>query len=169
MDDRNDSKTLKYRFGYNRKMARSKITPVQKPTWQVHVRKIDAVDDPWIVKKIEARSALQAEAILRRLGYEMQMDTAMEVSGPSEQVPPLTLEPLKCASCGYGLTGLTIHDASVICPECSYPQPLIVWNRDLTNRYKKTHPLVVLFAGIGMFVTGIILLSLVLPILLRTL
>jgi predicted Zn-ribbon and HTH transcriptional regulator len=150
-------------------MPRSKKVQNKKPTWQVHARKIDAADDPWTIKKIEARSVLQAEAILRRLGYEMNMDTAVQVAEPGEPVPPLTLEPLKCASCGYGLSGLTIRDASVICPECSYPQPLIVWSRDLTNRHKKTHPLVVLFAGIGMFVTGIILLSIVLPILLRSL
>jgi predicted Zn-ribbon and HTH transcriptional regulator len=142
-------------------MPRSKKVQNKKPTWQVHARKIDAADDPWTIKKIEARSVLQAEAILRRLGYEMNMDTAVQVAEPGEPVPPLTLEPLKCASCGYGLSGLTIRDASVICPECSYPQPLVVWKQDLSNRYIKKHAFLVIFAVIGMLFSGLILLQIV--------
>jgi len=62
---------------------------------------------------------------------------------------PATLRPLVCARCGYALTGLTIESASVICPECSFPQPLVAWNSDGLNQPEMAHPVLWLFAIIG--------------------
>lgn len=103
-----------------------------KPVWEVHTRPINATHEPWKVMRVEARSVIQAEAILRRLGYEVQIQSAVRSTEPGQIIPPAVLKPLKCSSCGYQLTGLTIEKAFVCCPECSFHQPLAVWDPEVT-------------------------------------
>ncbi|MFT5423970.1 MAG: hypothetical protein ACI89L_001762 [Phycisphaerales bacterium] len=137
-----------------------RIKPVEKPkpTWQVHARPIGASHEPWQTIKVEARSELQAEAILRRRGYEMALWTALRVAKPGELIPPATLQPLACARCGYGLVGLVIEEAAVICPECSYPQPLVAWGPAVDQTRSRLNVLIWVFAVIGMLATGLVLL-----------
>jgi len=130
--------------------------PPTKPgyhTWELHARPIGAKHEPWRVMRVEARSVIQAEAILRRNGYETSLPSAMVVSAQPDTMRPATLAPLVCARCNYQLAGLTIESASVICPECSYPQPLVAWNPDILGNPEEAHPLLWLFAIIGVIAT----------------
>lgn len=113
---------------------------------------------------MEARSIIQAEAILRRQGYEMATQTAMRAEPGDRSALPGELRPLSCTSCGYGLTGLTIEHASVICPECSYPQPLIAWNHEQAQAMHRPPFVIYLFAAVGMLGTGLVLLVVLLAL-----
>lgn len=120
-----------------------------KPVWEVHARPINAAHEPWRVLRVEARSAIQAQAIMRRRGYEMAVETAMRVSGVSDFVGPAQIRPLACARCGYALSGLTIDRATVTCPECSYPQALVVWDPENHGQPRGAHWIVYVLAAIG--------------------
>jgi hypothetical protein len=122
-------------------------------TWELHARPIGAKHEPWRVTRVEARSMIQADAILRRNGYEVAIQTAMQVTAQPITTRPAILQPLVCARCDYQLTGLIIESASVICPECSYPQPLVAWNPDILGNPEKAHPVLWLFAIIGVIAT----------------
>jgi predicted Zn-ribbon and HTH transcriptional regulator len=111
--------------------------------------------------RVEARSAIQAQAIMRRRGYEMAVDTAMRVSGESDFVGPAQIRPLACARCGYALSGLTIDRASVTCPECAYPQALIVWDPENQGQHRQAHWIVYVFAAIGGLFTLLIALLII--------
>ncbi len=119
-------------------------------TWELHARPIGAAHEPWRTMRVAARSALQAQAILRRLGYETVLESAITVSAQPDTMRPATLQPLVCARCGYELVGLTIESASVICPECSFSQPLVTWSPEMNTRESSNHPLIGIFAVIGM-------------------
>jgi len=140
-------------------------TKPAKPTWQVHARPIGATHEPWKTMCVEARSALQAQAILRRNGYEMVIESAMIVSANPHTIAPSRLEPLKCDRCGYSLNGLVIDSASVTCPECWYPQPLVAWAPDIQSRSDQNHPAVWIFAFIGMITFGLIVFVFILAVL----
>lgn len=99
--------------------------------------------------RVQARSLLQADAVLRRRGYEMAKQTAMQTEGQPDLIGPAHLKPLVCASCGYQLSGLMIDKAYVICPECSNPQGLIVWSPELVPEKTPIHGLVIALAIIG--------------------
>lgn len=139
-------------------MLRAKPVNAPKPIWQVHTRPIGAGHEIWRMVKVEARSQLQAEAILRRRGYEMALCTAMRVAEPGEMIPPAALQPLACARCGYGLVGLVIEEASVVCPECSYPQPLLSWVPEMAQVRDRLHVVIWIFAVLGMLVSAFVLL-----------
>ncbi len=145
------------KHGTRRRIDWMNTTDSKKTTWQVHVRPINATHESWDVMKVEARSAIQAEAILRRRGFEMSIHTAMRVDDKPDPATLANLKPLLCASCEYPLAGLIIQEASVICPECSYPQPLIAWSSEQAGGMDKNHPVVGMFAVLGMFVVAIIL------------
>jgi len=112
-------------------MRPAKQSSQPKPVWEVHARRINASHESWRVMRIEARSAIQAEAILRRLGYEIQVQSAVRSTEPGQIIPPAELKPLTCSSCGYQLSGLTIEKASVCCPECSFHQPIAAWDPEV--------------------------------------
>lgn len=109
-------------------MRSSKESSQSKPVWEVHARPINASHEPWRIMRVEARSVIQAEAILRRLGYEVQIESAVRSTEPGQVIAPADLKPLTCSSCGYQLSGLTIEKSFVCCPECSFRQPLAVWD-----------------------------------------
>jgi len=132
--------------------------PAAKPTWEVHARPIGAAHEPWRVIRVAARSEIQAEAILRRSGYESVVPSMTRVPGPGDPVPPATLRPIVCTRCGYGLAGLTLESSAVLCPECSYPQPLVAWSKELADGAAGPHAIVWLFAIIGMLGSGFIVL-----------
>ena len=120
-----------------------------KPVWEVQVRPIGASHESWSTMRVQARSILQAEAVLRRRGYEMAKQTAMRPDGQPDLVSPAHLRPLVCASWGYQLSGLMIDRAYVICPECSNPQGLIIWSPELVPEKSPIHGLVIALAIIG--------------------
>lgn len=124
----------------------------QKPVWLVYVRPIGAPQKPWQEYRVAARSAIQADAIVRRMGYEMQTGTAKKVNEQADSILPVKLQPILCTRCGYELSGLTILDASVICPECSFSQPLVAWSHEEASKFDRNHPIMGIFAAIGMLV-----------------
>lgn len=136
-------------------MSASEQPSAAKPVWEVHARPINASREPWRVLRVEARSAIQAEAILRRRGYEMAVQTAVRCARPGQIISPAELHPLACRSCGYLLSGLTIERASVCCPECSFDQPLVCWNADAPPG-DRPHVLVILLAVVGGLAIGFI-------------
>lgn len=121
-----------------------------KPTWEVHARPFDAPHEPWQTLRVSARSAIQAVGILNRKGYEAAVQTAMKVPNDSDTISIAKLQPLECVRCGYALAGLKLNRASVTCPECSYRQPLFVWRVDQSSKIDKNHPVIGIFAVIGM-------------------
>jgi DNA-directed RNA polymerase subunit RPC12/RpoP len=106
--------------------------------------------------RVEARSVIQAEAVLRRRGYEVAVQTAVRCVEPGQVIPPTELRPLACASCGDQLSGLTIEKASVRCPECSFQQPLVVRDPEMLMGERPMHPAVLLLAGIGLLSVGLL-------------
>lgn len=130
--------------------------PSRKPVWEVHARPSHASHEPWRVLQVEARSVIQAEAILRRRGYEVAVQTAMRSAQPGQTIPPAELRPLACTSCGYQLSGLMIEKASVCCPECSFQQPVVAWSFDAPLVAARIHPLVIVLAVIGGLAIGLV-------------
>lgn len=92
----------------------------------------------------------------------MALWTPIRVAGPGESIPPAALRPLVCERCGYGLTGLVIERASVFCPECSYPQPLVAWTPEFAHSRSRLSVVIWIFAVLGMLATGLVLLILLL-------
>ncbi|MFG0246177.1 MAG: hypothetical protein ACF8MF_09035 [Phycisphaerales bacterium JB052] len=145
------------------------VPPSEKPVWEVQVRPIGASHEPWETRSIRARSVLQAEAIMRRQGYEMATQTAMSIgAGKTGKMPgperPAALKPLLCANCGYELAGLTIERASVTCTECSYSQPLVAWTDEQSRMIDRNHPVMGIFVIIGIIATILFLLLVSIPI-----
>jgi len=136
-----------------------------KPSWEFHARPIGAAEQQWEVMSIEARSALQAEAILRRQGYEVIPETAMSPDAPPASITPGILKPLHCDSCGYPLAGLTIDRATVTCPECSYPQALLVWSEREPGIIDANHPLIGILAMVGIATIGLVGFAIVMALL----
>tara|TARA_R110000782_G_scaffold101029_10_gene187540 strand:- start:29267 stop:29812 length:546 start_codon:yes stop_codon:yes gene_type:complete len=147
-------------FGYSAVMRPTEETAQSKPVWEVHARPINASHEPWRVMRVEARSAIQAQAILRRRGYEMALESAVRSVGPGQVIPPAELKQLACASCGYELAGLTIEKASVCCPECSFQQPLMVWDPDLAAGRPQTGCVTQVLAIFG-FLTIVLILFII--------
>jgi len=127
--------------------------PPTKPgyhTWELHARPIGAKHEPWQTMRVAARSALQAQTILRRQGHESIIQSARVVNAQPDPQSIAQLQPIQCARCGYPLVGLTLGSASVTCPECSYPQPLVPWNPEFVSRPPESaHIGLQLFATIG--------------------
>jgi len=131
------------------------------PTWEVHARPFDAEQEPWRIMRVSARSAIQAQAILNRKGYEMAIQTAMRVRAKPDTIDSAQLEAIKCVKCGYELAGLLLDTSSVQCPECSYQQPLLVWRRDQPTGIDKNHPIIGILAVIGAMVVTVILVPII--------
>jgi len=133
--------------------------PPTKPgyhTWELHARPIGAKHEPWQTVCVAARSALQAQTIIRREGYESFIDSARVVDAKPDPRVHAKLQPLQCAQCGYQLVGLTLETASVTCPECSYQQSLVTWNPEFVSQPPESaHFLLWLFAIIGLIATVI--------------
>ena len=85
----------------------------------------------------------------------MAMQTAMKVEENPESISNAKLQSLACSQCGYALAGLVLDRASVKCPECSFEQPLMVWNRVARGKIDQNHPLMGCFAIIGLVVMGL--------------
>lgn len=119
-------------------------------TWELHARPIGAKHEPWRIKRIHARSAIQAQTILRRDGYASVIETARVINAKPDPRISAKLQPLQCAQCGYQLVGLTLESAYITCPECSYQQPLVPWNPEfITQPPESAHIILWLFAIIG--------------------
>lgn len=101
---------------------------------------------------------------MRRLGYELSVQTAMKTDAPPDQIGPADLKPLSCANCGYELTGLTIHGSHVTCPECSMLQPIMNWPPDLIPKPTKLDLVLRGFAWVGILFTLFLILILMIAI-----
>ncbi len=137
----------------------------EKPLWEVKVRPIGESHTPWETTNVRASSIIQAEAIMRRRGYEMAKDSAMRSDGKPTHLPgkEYLLKPLACSKCGYSLQGLTLDRASVTCIECTHTQPLIAYVPENTGMIDRNHPVIGLFAIIGIIATILFLLLISLP------
>jgi len=119
-------------------------------TWELHARPIGAKHEPWQTVRVAARSAIQAQTILRRRGYESLIESARMIGAKPDPLNKAKLLPLECAQCGYKLVGLTLETASVTCPECSYPQPLVTWRPEFGSQpAESAHIVLWLLAMIG--------------------
>ncbi|MDF1809562.1 MAG: hypothetical protein P1U42_07700 [Phycisphaerales bacterium] len=128
-----------------------------KSTWELHVRPLGAKHEPWQTMRVAARSAIQADAILRRQGYESLIESARVVNAKPDPEQIAQLKPLECARCGYLLAGLTIESSSVTCPECSYQQSLVAWKPEIVASLQESKNILIsIFAAIGI-VTVVIL------------
>jgi len=138
----------------------------EKPVWEVKVRPLGETHTPWETMTVRASSIIQAEAIMRRRGFEMAKDSAMRSDGQPTFLPGknYALKPLVCSKCGYSLEGLTLDRASVTCIECTHTQPLIAYVPENSGMIDKHHPIIGLFAIIGIIATILFLLLISLPI-----
>lgn len=138
---------------------------IGKPVWEVKIRPIGEPHVPWETTRMHAASILQAEAILRRRGYELATHSAVLVDGDPTVLPGDLLKPIVCTKCGYSLSGLTIDRTSVICTECAHVQPLVVYkpekNAEIIDR---NHPIIGIFAVIGILTTIILTILVVIPV-----
>lgn len=138
----------------------------EKPVWEVKIRPIGEPETPWETISIHASSILQAEAIMRRRGFEMAKSSAMRSDGQPTNLPgrKYALKPLVCSRCGYALKGLTLDRASVTCTECTYTQPLIAYIPENSGMMDRNHPVIGVFTIIGIIATILFLLLISLPI-----
>lgn len=104
---------------------------------------------------IEARSALQAEAILRRQGYDVDLRTARVVGGRAGPVSPAAPDQLRCQRCGYELDGITVSNAIVTCPECGFGQVLVTWKSPDDSKQPIGLATLWFLAIIGVFAIGL--------------
>lgn len=98
-------------------------------TWLMRARARGS-ERPFEDVRVSARSAIQAEAILRRLGLEVEVDASRVVDGPPDTDRLLRAAapgPLRCTRCGYHLDGLVVNRAVVDCPECGFPQVVLAY------------------------------------------
>ncbi|MHA7813751.1 MAG: hypothetical protein ACX94C_10210 [Phycisphaerales bacterium] len=139
---------------------------LDKPVWEVKVRPIGEHQTPWETIKVRASSVIQAEAIMRRRGFEMATQSAILSDGDPARLPYSSklLKPLVCSNCGYALAGLTLETGSVTCTECTYTQPLLAYSPDPKGLLDGHHPIVVLFTIIGILASILFLLLLLIPI-----
>ncbi|MEM9560295.1 MAG: hypothetical protein AAF995_08305 [Planctomycetota bacterium] len=98
----------------------------KKPVWQILTRPRGHEHADWSIQRVEARSLLQAEAILRRRGFETDTARAVPVKEPADEAT-FASPPLVCRKCGYPLDGVQISIDSARCPECGFDQPLRTW------------------------------------------
>ena len=138
--------------------------PTTKPTWSVKARPAGFIHGTWKVHHVTARSALQAEAILRRAGYETDRKSISRSEEPPSPVLPAAPEPVACANCGYVLDGLQMEKSKIKCPECAFQQVLVAWTDELYNTRQKTTPLVGCFAMIGLIATALMTLIFILAL-----
>ena len=101
--------------------------PSSHPTWVLRTQVPGSVE--WVDRRVAARSVLQAEAILRRQGFEVDTAGSRVVDAPPDDLDsiPMVPGPLKCVRCGYELNGLTVIDAVIECPECGHGQVLLAY------------------------------------------
>ncbi|MAY74805.1 MAG: hypothetical protein CMJ31_08865 [Phycisphaerae bacterium] len=97
----------------------------RRPVWLIEAR-FDAPDALTETIRIRARSALQADAILRRARYVPDFSTARRDDGASAtEIKTAGPAEIRCEKCGYMLEQLVVNRAAVACPECGYNQRLI--------------------------------------------
>ena len=138
----------------------------EKPVWEIKARPIGETYTPWETITVRASSIIQAEAIMRRRGFEMAKDSAIRSDGQPTHLPgkKYALQPLVCSKCGYSLQGLTLDRASVTCIECTHTQPLIAYVPENSGMIDKNHPVIGLFAIVGIIATILFFLLISLPI-----
>lgn len=95
--------------------------------WRLQAR-IKGERSPWVQQVVRATSAQQAEAIVRRMGLEVQEGSAEETTEHTFEVKLQNPVPLLCDACGYGLNGLVVRAGILDCPECGHPQ--FIFNRE---------------------------------------
>ncbi len=122
--------------------------------------------EPWADQRVAARSALQAEAILQRLGYECDLGTARIVADRADPATPAAPAKLVCRTCGHELDGLVVRAAVVTCPECGHGQVLMTWLAPEDQRHEWWRFVVVLLAVVGALGLGVISLMIVTAIVL---
>jgi len=84
--------------------------------------KVKGRTGPSAVQMVRATSALQAEAIVRRMGLEVQEGSAVVTTEHGSESKFQNPVPLICDLCGYELSGLVVHAGVLDCPECSHTQ-----------------------------------------------
>ena len=112
----------------------SQETQPEKPVWEVKARSLDDQVASWETMRVRAKSVLQAEAIMRRKGYEISRESAKVSDDQPSHIDHARLRPLACSQCGYELAGLTLERASVLCPECNTHQSLMIWTSDVLEK-----------------------------------
>ena len=137
---------------------------MDKPTcWVVFIRPIGFPNKPWEEHRIEARSAAQADAVLRRVGYEMQTGTAYLSPENWSTVMPNEPPPVTCTQCGYSLDGLSIDGARVTCPECAFGQVVVSWSPEFgietNNSYESLKNCLALFGLLSLVLIGIVIVA----------
>lgn len=83
--------------------------------------------------RVAARSAIQAEAILRRQGLEVEPAASRIVPDAADSERAIMAAapgPLLCTRCGYDLDGLAVGGAIIDCPECGFPQVVLAYVAD---------------------------------------
>ena len=129
----------------------SQDTQSEKHVWELKARPLDNQVAPWETVHVSAKSVLQAEAIMRRKGYEISRESARVCDDQPSLNDHARLRPLACSQCGYELAGLTLDRASVLCPECNTNQPLMIWTTDVNKppaRFVKSLNNVLVLLGI---------------------
>lgn len=134
-----------------------------KPVWSLLCRPIGADSAPFERVEVRARSVIQAEAILRREGYESLTDEAFVIDGSPSGIRQLRPPRLLCQACEYELDGVRVSESAVVCPECGHHQVVIALRsrRDVAAARTRTtglNSVVWFFAVIGMLVAAFILL-----------
>lgn len=137
-----------------------------KPIWEVQARPLGEPDSSWVTMKVRASSIPQADAIMRRRGFEIATQSAILADGQPDTLPSsrLKLKPLVCSNCGYALAGLTLEKASVTCTECSHSQPLMHYSPDPHGMIDRNHPIIGVLAVIGAIALVLIMLPIVISI-----
>ncbi|MEZ6241867.1 MAG: hypothetical protein R3B57_02390 [Phycisphaerales bacterium] len=124
-------------------------------TWLLRVRPAGFEHEPWSDLRVAARSAIQAEAILRRQGYDVSPEGARTVAGSPDPFTPAVPPPLRCGKCGYELDGLVVHQAIIQCPECAFAQVVTCWGPAAVSEPSMPRVVVYLFAIIGGIVVAL--------------
>ena len=138
----------------------------EKPIWEVQARPLGEPETPWTTMRVRASSIPQADAIMRRRGYEIATQSAILADGEPDTLPStrLKLKPIVCSNCGYPLAGLTLEKASVTCTECSHSQPLMHYAPDPHGMIDRNHPIIGVLAVIGAIALVLIMLPIVVSI-----
>ncbi len=100
-------------------------------SWEVRVRPMAFSHEPWQSVIVAAQSPMQADAILRRQGYETLTGSVQRTRKNAQPISPSRPQPVACTKCGYDLDGLTIESTHIRCPECAFNQTLLSWSPEV--------------------------------------
>ncbi|GJM19688.1 MAG: hypothetical protein DHS20C14_19010 [Phycisphaeraceae bacterium] len=113
--------------------------------------------EPWHARRVQARSAIQAEAILNRIGYECDRSKARVVVETPDTLTPAAPALLTCQHCGHDLDGLPTRAAVITCPECGHAQAVAIWSAKNRAAITPWRSVVNILAILGVFFLAIFL------------